>query len=163
MTFFFNPMAVEGNGIHNQRFLSPEFLEGFAYAARRCRELGLRFSVAGGTGWPFGGPAVTTGDAAQRLRRLVLPVATNGVPQPPVLGEGEQVVAVFKGTNRISRRSLTDGSWNSRAGGPEPVTVYVAGPTRMRVKRPALGGEGWVASTSYNGLQRVRSPSASLW
>jgi hypothetical protein len=149
MTFFTYPVALEGNSVHNQRFLSPEFLAGFGYAAKKCCELGLRFSVAGGTGWPFGGPTVTTGDAAQRLRRLELPVATNGVPQPPVLGEGELVIAVFKGTNQIPSRSLTEGSWSSKADGPGQVTAYVAGPTRMRVKRPALGGEGWVVD-HYN-------------
>lgn len=75
MTFFMYPVAMENpaNGIHNQRFLSPEFLDTLGYASRRAREVGLRFSLAGGTGWPFGGPGVSSSDAAHRLRALTLP------------------------------------------------------------------------------------------
>src|SRR5689334_9801587 len=62
MTFFFYPAAVEGTdgGIHNQRLGSPEFLETLSYAAGRTKELGLRFDIAGGSGWPYGGPTVET-------------------------------------------------------------------------------------------------------
>ena len=81
MTFFMYPVAVDGDGVHNQRFLSPEFLAHLAYAARRCQELDLHFSIAGGTGWPFGGPTVIAADAAQQLRRSVAPATANGSPR----------------------------------------------------------------------------------
>jgi alpha-L-rhamnosidase len=68
--FFMCPVEVEGPRVHNQRFLSPEFLETLGYAARGARANGLRFSVAGSTGWPFGGPTVAPGDSAQRIRPL---------------------------------------------------------------------------------------------
>jgi hypothetical protein len=144
MTFFVYPVAVDGKDVRNQRFLGPEFLEHFAYAARRCRELGMRFGVAGGTGWPFGGPTVTRADAAQRLRRVVVSATTGGELQLPPLGEGEQVIAVFQGTNDVTVRALGRPSAPALAGDSRPITVYVASPTGMRVKRPSLGGEGWV-------------------
>lgn len=153
MTFFVYPVVVDGNGFHNQRFLSPDFLRDFAYAARRCRELGLRFSVAGGTGWPFGGPTVTSAEAAQKLRSLVL--TRGNVRGALPLASGEEVIAVFQGTNDITRRFLTQ-DWNpwTSSSSTEPVTVYVAGQTRMQVKRPAVGGEGWVVD-HYNARAAV--------
>jgi hypothetical protein len=65
--FFMYPVALDDpqKGIHNERFLSPAFLESLAYAAWRAKELGIHFSIAGGTGWPFGGPSVTIQDAPQ--------------------------------------------------------------------------------------------------
>ena len=155
MTFFVYPVAVDGQGVHNQRFLGPEFLEHFAYAARRCRELGLRFGVAGGTGWPFGGPTVTRADAAQRLRRVVVSATAGGELRLPPLGECEQVIAVFQGTNDVTERALGRPSEPPLAGDSGPITVYVASPTGMRVKRPSLGGEGWVLD-HYNAAAAQR-------
>src|SRR5437868_10041372 len=80
MTAFTYPVALDdpATGIFNQKFLSREFLETLRYAAEKARQAGLRFSVVGGTGWPFGGPSVTLEDAAQRLRMETLAPSPNG-------------------------------------------------------------------------------------
>jgi hypothetical protein len=163
MAFFMYPVAVDGDGVHNQRFLSPEFLVHLAYAARRCQELDLRFGIAGGTGWPFGGPTVNVADAAQQLRRSVAPTTANGSPRLPPLGDGEQVIAMFQGTNDITGRGFAHESAPLPAVDSGPISVYTATPTRMRVKRPALGGEGWVldhynAAATRRYLDQVVAP-----
>ena len=70
--YFLYPVELDNpaRGIVNQRFGSPEFLRMFAYACRKAAELGLRVSVNGGTGWPFGGPTVTPDDKALNLREI---------------------------------------------------------------------------------------------
>ncbi len=84
--YFMYPVALDDPalGIHNQKYLSEEFLNTFRYAAGKAKELGLRFGVNGGTGWPFGGPWVSGDDAAQRIR-----VGKIGEK----LGEGEKLIA----------------------------------------------------------------------
>ncbi len=142
--FLFYPVAAEGNGVHNQRFLSAEFLTTLGYAARQARQLGLRFSVAGGTGWPFGGPGVSRAEAAQRVRQVAVPAARPGAAIAlPKLREGERLVAAFCGSNDITRALIAAGS-SLPPDFEGPLTLYVAGPTGMEVKRPALGGEGLV-------------------
>lgn len=152
--FLFYPMVVDGPQVHNQRFLSPEFLGTLGYSAGQARRLGLRFTVAGGTGWPFGGPTVTTQDAAQRIRRVELPAAgwSNAVALPP-LREGERLVAAFRGTNDVSDWFGT-GTTKMTPEAKGAVTVYISGPTGMQVKRPALGGEGFVVDHYNAGAAR---------
>jgi hypothetical protein len=38
------------------------------FTADNSRELGLRFDPTLGSGWPYGGPSVSIGEAAGRLR-----------------------------------------------------------------------------------------------
>jgi len=163
MTFFIYPLATDNHVVHNQRFLSDEFLRDFAYAARSCHNLGLRFSVAGGTGWPYGGPMVPKAEAAQRLRRLVVPVAANGELRLPALGDDDRPIAIFQGGSDITEHILARGGEPLATIGSEPLTLYVASPTGMRVKRPAFGGEGWVldhynAAAARHYLNEVVAP-----
>ena len=143
--FFMYPVAVEGGEVHNQRYLSGEFLEMLGYAAQKARELGLRFSVAGGTGWPFGGPNVPALDAAQRLFEVKIESPKDGSDlQLPALQPGETYLGVFGGTNELTRNVARS---HLRAGADElrePLSVFITGPSGMRVKRPALGAEGLV-------------------
>ncbi len=152
MTSFFYPVAMDdpAAGVNNQQLGSPEFLKTFSFAALRAKDLGLRFSVFGGSGWPFGGPTVGTRDAAQRIRRVVarLGDAGRGLTLPS-LADGEQIVAAFDGA-RDMLPTLPAGHALSRAkigrdgSGTGDLQVFISGPTGMKVKRPALGGEGLV-------------------
>src|SRR5450631_654669 len=74
VAYFMYPVALDdpARGIVNQKFGSPEFLDTFGYAARRCKQIGLRFGFNGGTGWPFGGASVTKEDSARKLHELTL-------------------------------------------------------------------------------------------
>src|SRR6478735_8041038 len=46
-------------------FMSDSFLADLRYAAERARQLGLRFDLTLGSGWPFGGPHITADLAAR--------------------------------------------------------------------------------------------------
>ena len=135
MTYFMYPEAVDEPGKwKNQAFNSPEFLSNFTYAVDSAKRLGLRFSVCGSTGWPFGGSKVSVSDSAQMLIR-VTGTWRNGkiiYDKPYISDLAEQTVAVFQ-NNTITSQPV-DG----------PVTVFIERPTRMQVKRPALGNEGLV-------------------
>jgi hypothetical protein len=138
--YFLYPVALDdqARGIVNERFGSPEFLRDFGYAARKAAQLGLRFSVNGGTGWPFGGPAVAPGDAARRLREIRAPMGSQP-GEALKLAEGESVVAAF-----LDGRDATADIRHGLPAGPLPgeLRVYVTGPAGMQVKRPSYGGEG---------------------
>ena len=116
--FFMYPVELDNptSGIHNQVFGSPEFLKTFGYASKQAAQVGIRFGVCGGTGWPYGGPTVTLKDAAMRLFRQ------KDTPDLK-LAEGESVI------------------WR-----PGDGSVYIQGPCGMKVKRPANGADGWVVS-----------------
>jgi hypothetical protein len=101
-------------GFHNFPYLSDEFLNDLRFTGIKARELGLRFDLTLGSGWPFGGPHIPLNLAAGRLR--IVHGAT------PELGEGEQLVAAF----------------------PDSNLYLVASHTHMMVKRAAVGAEGLV-------------------
>ncbi len=140
VAYFLYPVALDdpATGVRNQRFLSPEFLRTFAGAARTAQRLGLRFGVNGGTGWPYGGPAVALVDSAQRIRREILDPEPDGGFSLPELREGERVLRA-----EIAGQDVTD-SLSESPRGPGPLVLFITGPTFMAVKRPALGGEGLV-------------------
>jgi glycosyl hydrolase family 106( putative alpha-L-rhamnosidase)/glycosyl hydrolase family 2 len=146
MTCFTYPIALDdpAKGIKNELFLSPEFLDNLRHATEKARQLGLDFGVCGGTGWPFGGPSVTERDAAQRLREeTVTPFADGKGYALPALRAGERYLAAFSGTRDVTAFIRGDRLEAPVTGRPLPV-VFIAGPTYMKVKRPSLGGEGYV-------------------
>lgn len=113
-------------GFRNLPYLSDEFLDALRFTGAKARELGLRYDLTLGSGWPFGGPHIPLSLAAPRLRVLRLPVAANGGTLPePTLEEGEKAVAVF----------------------PDTGLNFIASHTRMMVKRAAVGAEGLVLNT----------------
>jgi hypothetical protein len=99
---------------HNFPYLSDEFLDDLRFVGTKARELGLRFDLTLGSGWPFGGPHIPLSLAAGRLR-----IVRGAAPQ---LAEGEQLVAAY----------------------PDRNLYLVAGHTGMMVKRAAVGAEGFV-------------------
>lgn len=106
------PLEVDSN----HPYLSQQFLDNLKFTAEKAKELGLRFDLTLGSGWPFGGPHISKGNASGRLRVT---------KTEPTLAEGESLVATVP---------AADGSklW------------FVASHTRQMVKRPGVGGEGWV-------------------
>src|SRR6267378_1273951 len=64
------PVALDdaATGIKNVPFLSDEFIEALRFVSIKGRELGLRVDLTLGSGWPYGGPQVSIGQAAGKLR-----------------------------------------------------------------------------------------------
>src|SRR5262245_37616281 len=55
-------------GVKNLKFLSPEFLDALSFTSQKASELGLRFDLTLGSGWPYGGPQIPITQAAGKLR-----------------------------------------------------------------------------------------------
>jgi hypothetical protein len=142
-------------GIHNYPFRSDEYLDNLRFAAGRARELGLRFDVTLGSGWPYGGPSVSLAESAGMLRVTASPIA-NGEDSValPAMEAGEKFLAAFlvrkeqggiatEGAQRLS--DIRDGRlWLPRAEGSLTVLFFIASHTGQQVKRPAIGAEGFV-------------------
>jgi len=110
------PLELDNSasGFRNLPYLSDEFLEALRFTGAKARELGLRYDLTLGSGWPFGGPHIPLDLAAARLRIV------HGAE--PTLAEGEKLAAAF----------------------PDRDLYFVASHTGMKVKRAAVGAEGFV-------------------
>ncbi len=149
-------------GLKTVPFLSDEFMDALKFTQEKARELGLRVDLTIGSGWPFGGPSVPVTEAAGRLRVERVKANTRRVPIPPI-AEGEKLLGVFgnstasgsepptpplataRGT--VPFREITDlrddAAWlpdNT----PTEVMFFIASRTGQQVKRPGVGGEGFV-------------------
>jgi hypothetical protein len=71
------PMQLEGN----MKYMSPEFLDALKFTGEKAKELGLRFDLTLGSGWPYGGPHISQELAACRLR------TSQGAARPPSAGD----------------------------------------------------------------------------
>ncbi len=60
--------GVQGNEANDIDYLSPEWMEMYKYLLSESERLGLQCDLNNGTGWPFGGPQITTDLAAQKMR-----------------------------------------------------------------------------------------------
>jgi len=150
----------ESNGRKTLPFLSDDFIEALRFTAAKARELGLRFDLTLGSGWPFGGPTVKIDHAAARLRYEHVKVdSSSRFVKVPAVGAGEKLLAVFlargvdstKGSTLApdSLRELTDVNeamvrLRDVPAGPHEVLFFISSRTGMQVKRPAVGGEGFV-------------------
>ncbi len=92
------PLALDGDdpATRTRPFLSPAFLDVLTHARATASDLGLRFDVTLGSGWPFGGPSVAASDAAGALRIEKVPVAAGATTIGlPMIGAGEALLAVY--------------------------------------------------------------------
>ena len=152
------PLTLDdpAKGIRNFPFLSDEYLEALRFVSAKARELGLRMDLTLGSGWPFGGPQISVNQASGMLRteRVKLDSGSRRVPLPNI-SAGEKFIAAFLVSPRgdsidpESIQELTDirgGVVQLPAGldGPRDVLFFVSSRTGMMVKRPAIGGEGFV-------------------
>ena len=146
----------EAEGIKTLPFLSDEFLDALRFTSEKARELGLRFDLTLGSGWPFGGPTVSIDHAAGRLRyeHVKVDVSTRLVKVPSV-GAGEKFLGAFLGRSEgtsfapDSIREITDIKngviqLSGLSQGSHEVMFFISSRTGMQVKRPAVGAEGFV-------------------
>ena len=134
------PLEVDGN----IQYLSDEFLGDLRFVSQKAKELGLRFDLTLGSGWPFGGPHIPIELAAGRLRTVRARAASGGSMPVPPGQEGEQLIAAFV-SGGGPQVAVNGGSVTlpDAAAGKE-VLFFFASHTRQTVKRPAVGAEGFV-------------------
>jgi hypothetical protein len=152
------PLALDGfqPGFHNFPYLSAEFLDDLSFTAEKAHELGLRFDLTLGSGWPFGGPHIPITEAAGRLRVDRVPVPANAASVPmPRIAEGEKFIAAFlargdqrqfaaEGIRRLTEIDNGAVRVPADAGAGRVVLFFISSQTRQTVKRPAVGAEGFV-------------------
>src|SRR5215469_384655 len=104
------PLALDDDeqGLHNFPYLSDEFIDDLHFAAATAHELGLRFDVTLGSGWPFGGPHILVTQAAGKLRVVTVSVSptTLSIPAPSMIA-GEKLLAAFLASSQANDRSKT--------------------------------------------------------
>ena len=109
-----------------------------------------------GSGWPFGGPHIPISEAAGKLRveTIDLPAGATEA-KAPFIDAGESFLSAFllpgvasKNSKNGSAESLNapQAGWFKFAASPQPRTLvtFLSSRTGMMVKRPAVGGAGFV-------------------
>ncbi len=155
------PLALDGQypGFKNFKFLSPEFFDMLGFTAAKAKDLGLRFDLTLGSGWPYGGPMFSHEEAVQTIARLnpPLPVQTgqNSVTAPTPATGARPIVAAVLGPVKDAAPGASPYIALKVTGrtaqvpfdlhGASQVTFFtVADPALLMVKRPALGAEGYI-------------------
>lgn len=132
-------------GIHNQNYLSPEFLDTLRYALVTANDLGVSVDLVMGTGWPYGGPEIPASLSPKRIYSQTIPVAGSAgtsisvkIPPPAAGSRIVDLQLVQKDpASRVSpvelmgklssgsvRFTLPQGAWD--------VMVFLEGPTLRR-------------------------------
>ena len=141
------PLALDdpAKGIRNLPYLSDEFIDALRFAAEKGRELGMRVDLTVGSGWPYGGATVPITQAAGKLRceRVKVSAGSRDVPVPAI-GPGEKLLAAFEFPGSREITDLRGGVAHLASSASNEVQFYIASRTRMKVKRPAVGAEGYV-------------------
>lgn len=148
--------GVRGNEANDLAYLSPAWMEAYKHTVAKAAELGLQVDMNNGTGWPFGGPWVTTDHSAQKYILETRELRSGQRLDGPLLPaeEKQRPVALLQALQAVSDKGRRlDLTGRVDAGGcldwqaPEGRwTLYVlwAGRTFQKVKRAAPGGEGLV-------------------
>lgn len=154
--------GVQGNEANDLVYLSPAWMEAYKHTVAQAAELGLQVDMNNGTGWPFGGPWVTTDRSAQKYiletrqllpgQRLDAPLLPSEEKQRPV-AQLQALQAVCGGQRIDLMPCVTpvgELDWQAPADTDE-WTLYAlwTGRTFQKVKRAAPGGEGLVLN-HYN-------------
>jgi hypothetical protein len=137
--------GVKGYEDRHIDFLSPKWMEMLAHATKEAKRLGLGFDMTTGTGWPFGGPNVTTDIASAGVTLKRYTVAGGATLTEPLAKERLQSVMAFpeNGAPLDLTAKVKDGKldWTAPSGQWRLHVVSMTGPV-MKVKRAAPGGVG---------------------
>ncbi len=153
--------GVKGNEANDLEYLSPAWMDAYRYTVERGAELGIQVDMSNCTGWPFGGPWVSTDESAQKYilekrtlrggERLTEPLRPTDAKQQKVATlEALQAVSDKGKRLDLTARVNADGrlDWQAPAGEWTLYALY-AGRTFQMVKRAAPGGVGYVLN-HYN-------------
>ena len=136
--------------------LSAEWVAMLEHTIEEANRLGMQVDMIQGTGWPFGGPQIEAEMAASKL-----------IVETYTLQEGEMLRETIQPSNETQRSTATletmvafneqgemiditsevnkEGKleWTAEEGEWKLYALF-CGKNRMKVKRPAPGGAGWV-------------------
>jgi hypothetical protein len=151
------PLSLDDPGIElrNLTYLSDDFISALRFAAKEGVDQGLRVDVTLGSGWPLGGPHVPVTQAASQILMVKAPLAPHETSVPtPRIGAGEKLLGIFIGEGaaaNIQTATLKAAPLTSAprlqveaASSERTVLFFVQSRTGQQVKRPGIGGEGFV-------------------
>jgi hypothetical protein len=128
-------------------FLTPKWMEMLAHTTTEAKRLGLGVDMTTGTGWPFGGPHVTTNEASAQVVMQSYDVAGGGKLQSALPVGRLQCLMAFSDqgkqidlTARVKNGAL---DWTAPPGQWKLYAMTLDGPVQ-KVKRAAPGGVGSV-------------------
>jgi hypothetical protein len=142
-------------GLRNLTYLSDEFIGALRFAAKEGVEQGLRVDITLGSGWPFGGPHVPVTQAASEIvmYKTSLAAQETSVPTPRV-GPGENLLGIFIAAGTPESIQIATLKALPMTGAPRvqvdatkgerTVLFFLQTRTGQQVKRPGIGGEGFV-------------------
>ncbi len=147
--------GVQGNEKNDIPYLSDKWMDMLAYTIKEGDRLGLQIDMNNGTGWPFGGPEITTDESAQKqiIETWNLPGGKKLKDKIRVSDPRQQSVATLQAvvaangdkridvTKYVGKDSLLN--WKAPKGDWKIYALF-AGRTFQKVKRAAPGGEGYV-------------------
>ena len=173
------PMTLDDpqRGILNLPYLSPGFLDALHFAGQTAKQLGMRFDLNLGSGWPYGGPNTPVTQASGSLRVVKTSPAAGATSLAlPSIGVGESLLAVFlarpdaasntwKDIHRLPTEAVSAGRLPLPEALPDGriVVFFIASRTGMMVKRAAVNAEGFVLDhldhdAVENHLKKVADP-----
>lgn len=138
-------------------YLSPKWMQMLDSTVSIAGKLGMGVDMTIGTGWPIGGPQVTTTDAASKLQvqqyklsagqTLTEKIIINDPKQQSLAGVELQALIAYGSNGEITdikNELLPDGTlkWVAPGGEWNIYAAFVA-KTLQKVKRAAPGGEGY--------------------
>lgn len=135
-------------------YLSPQWQEAYLFVLKEAKRLHLGIDMTLGTGWPFGGPQISTKEAAKAYKIQVIELKKGDLmpeiapTMPNLPGSNLFSVALFDGKRFVKEfwtKDFPNGLQNIRFEEEEPRLYLVYQTlTNQKVKRAAPGGEGLV-------------------
>jgi hypothetical protein len=141
-------------------YLSPQWMAMLEHAIATAHRLGMKVDLTTGTGWCFGGPTVSAGDA----NAMALPAVQTVQPGGSLTGTFDKAAtqaleAYSQDGKCVDLTSLIDSTghvaWTADGAGPWQVYAISQQPSGQMVKRSAPGGAGPMLNPFYTGaIQR---------
>lgn len=158
--------GVQNNEGNDVAYLSPRWMELYAHTMKEAERLGLQVDMNNGTGWPFGGPQITTVYSAKKFFVKTFTAEADEILSISLALDKKrltetatvQCAVAVSGKNRHCITHCIKGKSLSPSGhylaedavlewvAEEDSKIYIlySCPTFQKVKRAAPGGEGLV-------------------
>jgi len=143
--------GVQGNDANDIPYLSDKWMDMLRHTVAESKRLGLKVDMNNGTGWPFGGPNVSTDISARKSiierwqYRPGLRILPSEERQQSVATLQRVIAANGKKRIDITSKVTPDGILNWKVPkGDWNIYALFCGRTFQQVKRAAPGGEGLV-------------------
>ena len=138
--------GVKGEESHFLPFLGKQWLDIFNYTVTEAKRLGLGIDLSTGTGWPFGGPAITKINGAKQLVFNEVncsdTLKIREVLLKNLFADSDIFLINKSGTYIPVNKSAP--IYHLAANTSQKYLIVTYEPTNQKVKRAAPGGEGLV-------------------